>query len=66
MLDIISVEALTAYRRFIILAILLISAVIVPPDPISLVALAIPVYAMYELSIVVIRALKRRDAGQSG
>ena len=66
MLDIISVDALTAYRRFIILAILLISAVIVPPDPISLVALAIPVYAMYELSIVVIRALKRRDAGQSG
>ena len=63
MLDVISVEALVAYRRFMILAILLISAVIVPPDPVSLVALATPVYAMYELSIVIIRSLKRRQAG---
>jgi sec-independent protein translocase protein TatC len=63
MLDVITVEGLTAYRRFIILAILLISAIIVPPDPVSLVALATPVYAMYEISIVIIRSLKKRQAG---
>jgi sec-independent protein translocase protein TatC len=62
MLDVITVEALTAYRRFIILAILLISALLVPPDPVSLVALATPVYAMYEVSILVIKALKKREA----
>jgi sec-independent protein translocase protein TatC len=61
MLDVISVEGLTAYRRFIVLAILIVSALLVPPDPVSLVALATPVYAMYELSIVVIKVLKKRE-----
>ena len=58
MLDLISVEQLTQHRRFIILAILIVSALLVPPDPVSLVALATPVYAMYELAIVVIRIIK--------
>lgn len=62
MLDIISVQALTAYRRFIVLAILLVSALLVPPDPVSLVALATPVYAMFELSIIIIRVLKKNQA----
>ena len=58
MLDLITVEQLTQHRRFIILAILIVSALLVPPDPVSLVALATPVYAMYELAIVVIRIIK--------
>jgi len=60
LLDLITVEQLTQHRRFIILAILIVSAMLVPPDPVSLVALAIPVYAMYEIAIVVIRLVKRK------
>jgi len=60
LLDLITVEQLTQHRRFIILAILIVSAMLVPPDPVSLVALAIPVYAMYEIAIVVIRMVKRK------
>lgn len=61
MLDLVSVETLVNYRRFVILAILLVSAILVPPDPVSLLALATPVYGMYEISIVLIRALKKRQ-----
>jgi sec-independent protein translocase protein TatC len=60
MLDIVSLEGLTAYRRFVVLAILIVSAILVPPDPVSLVALSAPVYLMYEAAIVVIRILKKR------
>ena len=61
MLDLVSLETLTSYRRFVMLAILIVSAILVPPDPVSLVALALPVYAMYEAAIIVIRILKRKQ-----
>ena len=59
-LNIVSLEALQQYRRFVALAILIVSALLVPPDPVSLVALALPVYGMYELAIIAVRVLKGR------
>lgn len=64
LLDIVSLASLTAYRRFIALAILIVSALLVPPDPVSLVALALPVYAMYEVAILVIKMVKRPAKAQ--
>jgi sec-independent protein translocase protein TatC len=62
MLDIVTVETLTKYRRLVVVLILIVAAVLTPPDPISQVALAVPVYIMYELAIIVIRVIKKRQA----
>jgi sec-independent protein translocase protein TatC len=59
LLDIVSVKALTTHRREIFVGILIAAAILTPPDPISMLGMAIPCYLMFELSIVVIRLLKR-------
>lgn len=63
LLDIVSAEALSEYRRFVIVGIVTVSAIVTPsPDPISQLTLAIPVYLMYEASIVIIKFIKKRQA----
>jgi sec-independent protein translocase protein TatC len=59
-LDLVSAEALAEHRRLVIVGILIVAAIMTPPDPISQVALAIPVYAMYEASILVLKVLKKK------
>ncbi len=49
-------------RRYAIVIILLISAFLTPPDFFSQVFLAVPVYALYEISIVLVRLNERRRA----
>lgn len=61
MLDILSLEVLQKSRRFVIVGVLVASAILTPPDPISQVALAVPLYLMYELSILIIRVIKRKQ-----
>jgi sec-independent protein translocase protein TatC len=58
MLDIVTAEMLAAQRRLTFVAILILAAIITPPDPISMIGMAIPCYLMYELSILVIRIIK--------
>ena len=60
MLDIVSAEALAAQRRITFVIILIVAAIITPPDPISMLGMAIPCYLMYELSIIIIRVIKRK------
>lgn len=63
LLDIVTVQTLTESRRYVVVGILIVSAIVMPsPDPISQVALAIPVYGMFEVAIVVIRLIKKRQA----
>jgi sec-independent protein translocase protein TatC len=66
-LNILSLEMLTSSRRVVIVAITIIAAIITPsPDPLSQIVLAVPMYAMYELAIVVIRQIhKRRSKSES-
>jgi sec-independent protein translocase protein TatC len=59
-LGVVSVEQLTASRRHVIVGILVLAALLTPPDPMSQVGMSIPLYIMYELAIVVIRAMKRK------
>lgn len=47
-------------RRFAVVLIAAASAVLTPPDIFSMVALAVPLYALYEISIIVCRAVERR------
>lgn len=60
MLNVVSAEALASQRRMTFVIILIISAIITPPDPISMMGMAIPCYLMFELSILVIRVIKRQ------
>ena len=55
-----SIETLTKVRKFVILALVVIAAISTPPDVISQVALALPMYVLFEGSILVCRVLQRR------
>ncbi|MBA3738238.1 MAG: twin-arginine translocase subunit TatC [Actinobacteria bacterium] len=53
-------ETMRKYRRQVILGLAIFSAVITPsPDPVSMLALLIPLYVFYEGAIIVSRVLKR-------
>jgi sec-independent protein translocase protein TatC len=57
---VISSESMRKYRRYVILGLSIFSAVITPsPDPISMLALLIPLYLFYEGAILVSRLVKR-------
>jgi len=55
-LNLVSVERLTRYRKFAILAVFIIAAAITPtPDPFNQTLVAIPLYLLYELGILFAR-----------
>ena len=61
LLGVVSPKTLAHWRRLAIFLIALVAAVITPSgDPFSMMALAIPLYVFYEVSIVLGRALRRR------
>jgi sec-independent protein translocase protein TatC len=49
-------------RRYAIVALVTFAAIVTPPDVFSQLALAIPMYGLYELSIVIARFLEKRSA----
>ncbi|KFC69990.1 Sec-independent protein translocase protein TatC [Devosia sp. LC5] len=61
-IDLVHVDMLKKGRRYAIVAILCFAAVITPPDPISQIGLAVPMYLLYELSILSVRMVERRRA----
>jgi sec-independent protein translocase protein TatC len=61
MLDIVSVETLTSYRRYIFLAAFIVGAILTPPDPITQTMLALPAYALFEMGLLAARLVKRKS-----
>lgn len=59
-IDLVHVDMLRKGRRYAIVAILIFAALITPPDPISQIGLALPMYLLYELSILSVRMVERR------
>ena len=58
---------LKAKRRYAILGVFIVAAVLTPPDPISQIALALPTVLLYELSIYAVKlAEKKRAASPAG
>ncbi len=57
---IISAEWLAAKRRYAIVLIFIVAAIITPPDIISQIALAIPLMILYEISILLIRRSSKK------
>jgi sec-independent protein translocase protein TatC len=56
---------LKAKRRYAILIVFIVAAVLTPPDPISQIALALPTIALYELSIYAVKFAEKRHAATS-
>jgi sec-independent protein translocase protein TatC len=63
-LDVINSTLLTVYRKYIIIIILVVAALLTPPDPVSQMCMAIPLYIMFEISILIIKGMERRKAIQ--
>ena len=61
-IDLINVEQLKKGRRYAIVGIIAAAAFITPPDPISQIGLALPMYGLYELAILSVRMIERRRA----
>jgi len=57
---IVTSEGLRAKRRYAIVVAFIVAAVLTPPDVVSQVALAIPLLAFYEISILIGRQIERR------
>jgi len=60
-LGILSSSVMVRGRRYAIVIILIIAAILTPPDVISQVLLAGPLYVLYEISIIVVRLTGRRE-----
>jgi sec-independent protein translocase protein TatC len=59
-------EQLTKSRRYAIVAAAAVSAVLTPPDAVSMLLLMVPLYGLYELAIVAIRITHWRRSRREG
>jgi sec-independent protein translocase protein TatC len=60
-MGIVTDKGMRTYRRHAIIVILIIAAIVTPPDIISQIIVTIPVYILYELSIgIAARQTKKR------
>jgi sec-independent protein translocase protein TatC len=59
-LGIVSSDTLREKRRYAIVALATIAAVITPPDVLSMMMLLVPLAALYEISILIVRVVERR------
>lgn len=48
----VSTQVLKAHRKYVLLGVFVIAAMATPPDPLSQISLAVPLYGLYELGVV--------------
>jgi len=63
-IELISAQALGKGRRYAVVGILVFAAFITPPDPVSQIGLAVPMYLLYELSIWSVKMVEKRRAAR--
>jgi sec-independent protein translocase protein TatC len=56
---------LKKYRKHAIVGVLILAAIITPPDIVSQVIVTIPIIALYEIGILVVKAVERKRAKDS-
>lgn len=61
-LGIINPQMMRTYRRHSIIAVLILAAIITPPDITSQVLVALPLFVLYEISILVSKAVTKRES----
>jgi sec-independent protein translocase protein TatC len=55
MMGLVSIDALAKARKFVLLGLFIAAAMATPPDPVSQITLAVPLYVLFEGSIVICR-----------
>lgn len=60
----VSADGLARTRKYAIVGIAAAAAIMTPPDPLSQLGLAIPVYGLYEISILLVRMSEKRRAAR--
>lgn len=65
-MGILRTEALVAKRRYTIVGAFVVAAILTPPDPFSQIFLALPMMAMYEISIIFGRRIERNRETRNG
>ncbi len=60
MAGIVNTQMLTAVRRYAIVGVFIVAAVLTPPDPVSMMTLALPGLLLYEISILCVRLIERK------
>ena len=63
-IELVSAKALGHGRRYAVVGILIFAAFITPPDPVSQIGLAVPMYLLYELSIWSVKMIEKRRAAR--
>lgn len=63
-LGVINAGMLSRFRRYAIVAIAIFGAILTPPDVISQALLAVPLYLLYEISIVIVYVIQRKKRKQ--
>ena len=63
-IELVSAKALGHGRRYAVVGILIFAAFITPPDPVSQIGLAVPMYLLYELSIWSVKMVEKRRAAR--
>jgi sec-independent protein translocase protein TatC len=58
-LNILTYKTLVSSRKYVIVFVFIIGALLTPPDPLSQVAMAVPLYLMYELSLIIIKFMQK-------
>ncbi len=61
-MGLVTVEQLGRSRKIFIVALVFVAAIVTPPDVISQISLAIPLYVLYEGSIIVCRILRKTNS----
>ena len=59
-LEVVSSEMLGSYRKYAFLVIMIVAAIITPPDLMTLVLVTIPLYLLYEVSILVLKRMEQK------
>jgi sec-independent protein translocase protein TatC len=59
-IGVVTVEMLTKGRRFAVVGVCAVAAVITPPDPISMIAMAVPLMGLYEIAVLAVRFIEKR------
>ena len=57
----IDITNLKKTRRYVIVIIFTVAAILTPPDPITQIGLAIPLLLLYELSILTVKFTEKKD-----
>jgi sec-independent protein translocase protein TatC len=64
-LGVVKHEQLKKGRRFALVGVAILAGIITPPDPISMVTMIVPLFALYEVAVLTVGFFERRRASKS-